>query len=210
MPSRNDVITDAVKECLREMYLYSTPSITWENFLLENKHWKAENEDNPDKSPKDYSPRPYEFYYLPIEIYKTIQGYYDSAYRISPELSDDIDILISYMKDPIRNKYISEETDENGNRHPAGYRSYEHFESLASIIGEDNFNKVVEYLESAKKFYRWDSDLQKFQFNVMNISPCSNKETVIKNWKEWRNEDIEIDDTKILSNFYGDDENYCK
>ena len=56
----------------------------------------------------------------------------------------------------------------------------------------------------AGKFYNWNRDVSTFNINVyLGASPCSNKQTVIDNWKIYRNQDIGIDESK-----YKDDNDY--
>ena len=155
--TRNDVLTDAVDKCMKELYKYAQPSITWDNFIKENKlylklekEWKSfrdiyENkESDPEKWDKvkayyedwiDKSitecigPRPFEFYYLPKDILKDIADSYVDAYKIDShqELLDTIETLKNYCKNPIVDKYIKKEGEP-------GYRGYEHPDNLEKEI----------------------------------------------------------------------------
>ena len=59
----------------------------------------------------------------------------------------------------------------------------------------------------AGNFYNWNRDLNSFNMSVyLGASPCSNKDTVIENWKKYRNQDIEIDEEQIKKDYYGEDE----
>ena len=168
-------------------------------------------------------PRPYEFYFLPKEIMKDICDSYVHAYKIDnqQELLDTIEILKNYCKEPIVDKYIDDWTDETGFHHP-GYRSYDHPDNLEKeirkILDPDNstfvgdlstriLNTFFEFLDMAGNFFNWNRDLNSFNISVyMGPSPSSNKETVIKNWKEYRGEDIEIDEEQIKKEYYGEEE----
>ena len=59
----------------------------------------------------------------------------------------------------------------------------------------------------AGKFFRWDRDLNSFKMSVyLGPSPNSNKKAVIENWKKYRNKDIEINEERIIKEyFYGED-----
>ena len=58
----------------------------------------------------------------------------------------------------------------------------------------------------AGNFFNWNRDLNSFNISVyMGPSPHTNKETVIKNWKEYRNQDIEIDEEQIKKDYYGEE-----
>ena len=176
MISRDDVISDAVNKCMEELYKYVQPEVSWEDFIKQNKEWK------------EGDPKLYEFYYLDQKIQNEIMENYSHAYRIPPELVSNIECIKNYFNEPIRDKYIKEEGKP-------GYRGYEKFTPLKEIIGEDNYKKVEEYLDEAGKFYKWDRDLQSFNFTIaLGASPNINKQAVINNWKKYRNKDIEIKD----------------
>lgn len=161
--TRNDVISQAIDQCLKELYSYVQPKVTWEEFEKENKTYSKKykiwenyshafhnRENKPEvwmqynASFKDWEnksitecigPKPYEFYYLPKEIMKDICDNYIDAYNIDSqqELLNTISILKDYCRNPIVDKYINEYTDENGNWHP-GHRSYDHPDNLETEI----------------------------------------------------------------------------
>lgn len=161
--TRNDVISQAVDQCLKELYSYVQPKVTWEEFEKENevysnkyKVWESfktafHNKDKnleiwlqyqasfPNWENKSITecigPKPYEFYYLPKEVMKDICDNYIYAYNIDSqqELLNIISILKDYCRNPIVDKYINEYTDENGNWHP-GHRSYDHPDNLEKEI----------------------------------------------------------------------------
>ena len=252
--TRNDVIGQAVEQCLKELYSYVQPKVSWEEFKKENKiysekyktwenyrHAFHNREDNPeiwtqyDASFKDWKdksitecigPRPYEFYYLPKEIMKSICDSYVYAYNIDSqqELLNTIHILKNYCREPVVDKYINDYTDENGNYHP-GHRSYDNpdnlYKEIAKVVSNysldpadensdeviDLCNKFFEFLDMAGNFYNWSRDLNSFNMSVyLGPSPNSNKKAVIENWKKYRNQDIEIDEEQIKKEYYGEDE----
>lgn len=163
MITRDDVLSQACVDCMKELYSFVYPKVTWEDFKKENeaynKRYKTwENFDKAfqekDKNPeiwlqyqstfKDWEnksitecigPKPFEFYFLPREIMKSICEEYIYAYRIDlqQELLNTIDILKNYCRKPIIDKYIDEHTDENGDWHP-GYRGYERPDNLEKEI----------------------------------------------------------------------------
>lgn len=203
MISRTKVISQAIESCLEELYKYAQPSVDWEDFKKQNAEWK------------EGEPKPYEFYYLHEDITKEICEYYIDAYRIGSELESTVQILVNYLRYPIVDKYIEEYTDDDGNYHP-GKRGYENPDNLVTeltnIIQDSKLAEkcevlVYKFLYMATDFYKWDNDLQKFNFNVyLGASPSSNKEEVINNWKKYRNKDIEIEDYN-LNEWYEDIEN---
>jgi len=247
--TRNDVISQAVEQCLKELYSYVQPKVSWEEFEKENKiysekyrtwenyrHAFYNRENNPEmwmqyyasfKDWKDKSitecigPKPYEFYYLPEDIMKDICDSYAYAYNIDSqqELLNTISTLKNYCREPIVDKYIDDWTDETG--HHPGYRSYDHPDNLVKEVtkiltkyddsmdseqGEEIVNKFFEFLDMAGNFYNWNRNLNTFNMSVyLGPSPNSNKEAVIKNWKEYKNKDIKIDEEQIKKDYYGEE-----
>ena len=208
--TRNEVIGQAVDQCMKELYSYAVPKVSWEDFIEENKAYKTGD------------PRPYEFYYLPKDIMKDICDSYIYVYQLDSqqELLNTISILKDYCRNPIVDKYINEYTDEYGDWHP-GHRDYDHPDNLEkelyNLIPDSGFtkseivksiqDKFFEFLDMAGNFYNWNRDLNTFSMNVyLGASPNSNKEAVIENWKKYRNVDIEIDEEQIKRDYYGDDE----
>ena len=233
MINRDDVLSKAVDDCLKELYTLVVPKVTWEEFKEEckiysekYKKWESERKANPELDKKSKTecigPAPYEFYFLPREIMKDICDSYVHAYKIDnqQELLDTIEILKNYCKKPIVDKYIDDWTDETGFHHP-GYRSYDHPNNLEKEItkiltkyddsmdseqGEEIVNKFFEFLDMAGNFFNWNRDLNSFNMSVyMGPSPHTNKEAVIKNWKEYRNQDIEINEEQIKKDYYGEE-----
>jgi hypothetical protein len=243
MITRDDVISSAVDNCIKELYSLAQPSVEWDKFIKENKIYSKRYEawerykyllnkrkELSEKELKEFSsfpsiwknksitecigPRPYEFYYLPRKVMKRICDSYIHAYKLDDqrELLDTIKILKIYCKEPIVDKWI-----EGENGFP-GHRGYDHPDNLKkelSDILDDDIgnafqsnkeieelsiklqNKFFEFLDMAGNFYNWNRDLNSFSMSVyLGPSPNSNKEAVIKNWKQYRNKDIEIDESK--------------
>lgn len=239
--TRNEVLSEACDKCLKELYTWVTPKISWDDFKEECRiyseiykewdDWKMKNQTNhpewKDKSITEcIGPRPYEFYYLPKEIMNDICDSYVRAYNIDSqqELLNTIQILKNYCKEPIVDKYIDDWTDETGLHHP-GYRSYDHPDNLKTVIANFlnqkynslyNFDeecakelqdKFFEFLDMAGNFYNWNRDLNTFNTTVyLGPSPCSNKEAVIKNWKQYRKQNIKIDEKQIKEEYYGEED----
>lgn len=223
--TRNKVLEMASLACLKELYSKVQPAVTWEDFTGQNKMysnqyklWEKTKDLDPNYIGKTrlecIGPAPYEFYYLPRDVMSEICDSYVHAYKINnqQELLDTIKTLKNYCKKPIVDKYINDWTDETGFHHP-GYRSYDHPDNLKkqlidlipdsgfdkSAIAESVQSKFFEFLDMAGNFYNWNGDLNAFNTAVyLGPSPCSNKETVIKNWKLYRNKDILIDDSLYI------------
>lgn len=222
MITRRDVLADAIDKCTRELYSLAQPEVNYDDFIEENKIY-LEKEKEYYSLPKDnrpsyheyMGPKPYEFYYLPREIFKEIADSYVDAYKLNDkqELLDTIQILKNYCKEPIVDKWI--EKDDND----SGYKSYEHPDNLDKEVGKylrEKFtfisdeplkeielhsnelqNKFFEFLDMAGDFYNWTGYLNAFNTHIyLGGTPSSNKESVIENWKKYRNIDIEIDESK--------------
>ena len=172
--TRNELIGEAVDKCLKELYSYVQPKVTWKEFMKENSEylkklsewnkytdakyyekenpqlWEEWNTIRPNWRNKNITecigPRPYEFYFLPQEIMKDICDSYVNAYRldIKQEFLDNIDVLKNYCVNPIVDKYVNDWVDETGFHHP-GYRSYDHPDNL-----EKEIDKVITNYKSGK------------------------------------------------------------
>lgn len=161
-------------------------------------------------------PSPYEFYYLPIKVVNDICDSYIHAYKLDnkQELLNTIEILKQYCNDPITDKYIDSWTDEDG-YHP-GYKNYirpaclkarivefleEHYDlydpEYNSKDSQEILDMFFEFLDMAGNFYDWNGELNSFN-NALYLGPIpnSNKQSVIDNWKQFRNQIIEINDNE--------------
>lgn len=230
--TRQDVLIQACDQCMKELYEYVVPHIDWEQFKKECEEyskkykewddWKMKNILHPEWEGKSIEEcigiPPYEFYYLPKEIMRDISDSYIYAYNLdhNQELLDIIDILKKYCEDPIVEKW----TNDN----ESSYRGYDRPNNLQTeikniikrdypLINEDELtseciSKFFEFLDNAGNFFKWNGDLNSFNTTIyLGVSPCSNKESVIKNWKKYKNIDIEINEDKIKENYYGEEIN---
>lgn len=212
---RDKVLEMASMACLKELYTKVQPSVDWDDFMQENKDYSEKYklwEQMPDRPNIEEfcGPRPYEFYYLPRDVMKEVCDSYVRAYGIDTqqELLNTIEILKSYCKDPVVDKWIERNGDE------PGYRGYEHPDDLETelnklfkeyfndsetdsyYVAQEVVNKFFEFLDMAGNFYNWNRDLNAFNETVyLGPSPNSNKEKVIENWKKYRDKDIIIDDS---------------
>lgn len=184
MKTRHDVLSEAVEEALKECYKLAQPKVTWEDFKKENKEYI----DN--KLDEKGIPAPYNFYYLPVSEFEYIKDYVADSYRLYNPLVASLERLVGYFKNPRITVY-----DKQHGKH------YEALDDLESVIGEEAYEKVMDYIEKCSDFYKADSWYNSYCFNVcLGASPSSNKEEVIKNWKKYRNKDITIDDSLYEEN----------
>lgn len=252
MITRNKVLSQAVDECMKELYSLAQPSVDWEEFVKENKiysekfevwekynraknlkekepdKWEIEKKFHPDWEDKSITecigPRPYEFYYLPREVFKEVCDSYVEAYRMNSQqnLLDIIQILKNYCKEPIVDKYIEGKGKPGDDDYDPGHRGYEHPDNLVKelyamlkmycndseadlqYVAEESQNKFFEFMDMAGDFFCWNRDLHAFNTAVyLGASPCSNKQAVIDNWKIYRKQKIKIDDDK-----YNEEQDY--
>lgn len=174
-----DILSEAIERCLDEMYRYAQPSITFEELKeLSKKEFEETGKPQP----------VHERYYLSPEEYKVIEEKYLDAYNLIDKFKDHCDLIIRDMKEGCsKDKWI-----EGKDGFP-GHRGYKKVPSLDNEIGEENLNKVIDFIEMRKNFYRINKDEQRFRFSVMNYSPYSNKEAVINYWKS-KGIDLKIED----------------
>jgi len=217
--TRRKVLEMASLACLKELYSKAQPAISWDDFLQQNIEYskKYEQWERLEDKPNLYDycgPRPYEFYYLPQEVFKEIADSYVDAYCIDSQqnLLNIIDTLKDYCLSPIKESYIKESDGEERRRyvHPDNIKKtvqsllqafYLDSDCDSSYVSDELVKIFFEFLDDAGKFYCWNRDLNTFNATVyLGPSPCSNKETVIKNWKIYRNKDITIDESIYIEN----------
>lgn len=230
MITRDKVLSRAADDCMKELYSLVYPKVDWNDFISQNKlysnkyvTWEKTKDTDPNYIGRTITecigPRPYEFYYLPADILKDVVNNYVHAYKIDShqELLDIIAILKGYCDEPIVDKWIE---GKNGN---PGHKGYDHpdniYKEIAKIITKYSIeeatensddvieicNKFFKFLDMAGEFYTWNRDLNSFYQTVyLGCSPCTNKNTVIENWKKYRNKDIEINEKQIKEEYYGE------
>ncbi len=201
---RDDVIGDAVIKTLDAMFRMSTPSITMEEL--------KEIVANTPPAERDKLEL-YNQHYLPENLQREIFDLYLHAFRLNDKFPDHVDVVSDYLTvDTIIDTYVE---DENG----CGHRGYDHVATAAqriyNLIKEKNKNvkitvdEIAEIIKNhcdmAKKFYRFNIDYQKFSFETWMRSPCSNKETVEKYWRQ-TDPDFTIDESEFPSSIWDDDE----
>lgn len=213
MLDRNEIISKAIDDCMREMYAKSQPVGDFDQLVQDVKDGKI-----------DKNERIYERYYLSKDEFDYILQKYKDAYRFNEEWSSNIELLEKYLREGgTKDKYIAGETDESGFTRP-GYRGYEKVpplkEQILNIVSkldcsalptkvtEDIYNKVMETIGCCKEFYKFDRENSVFSISVaLGASPTSNKETVKRWWKENKGIDIKIEE-RIPKLFWYYDQGY--
>ncbi len=215
MLNRREILKKAVHDCMCEMYKKAQPSADLDQIIEDYKAGKIGKDE-----------RVYERYYLSQEEFLYIRDKYKEAYRIKEEWKPNIEVLEKYLVEGgLKDKYIPEEVDEDGMRHP-GYRSSEKVPPLKELIldimkdfdmseaaaevGEQIYDKVMETIKNCKDFYMFDREERDFDIGVaLGASPTSNPGDVKKWWKENKALDIEIEERNPLlfweKEYYGDE-----
>lgn len=203
---------------LSENKKYSSDYIMWKEynkiFKEREKYpekWKTMKELFPNWENKSIieciGPRPYEFYYLPRNILEEVVNNFVYAYELDQhqQLLDTIHILKNYCEDPIV-KHIKKEENQPEYDHPDNLKTevtkllnmyFHNSDCDLFVIAEDIEKIFFEFLNMAEKFYNWNGELNSFNTGVyLGISPNTNKQAVIDNWKKYRNQTIEINDNE--------------
>ena len=169
---RIDVLNQAVMNCLKELYSLTIPKVDWDDFIEQNKTYKE-------------GPPPYRFYYLPYTILNLVVENYIYCYNIGSKFHEDLELLKYYIEKPYVNAF-----NKNG-------RYNKSITPLEEKIGVKAYSIVLDYIQKAKDFYDRDPELSQFKTAIyLGSAPNSNKEDVIKCWKEYRNIDIELIEPK--------------
>lgn len=199
---RRDILERCFHDCMKEMYEKAQPSADYDQLIQDYIDGKIGKDETV-----------YDRYYLSNEEFTYIKDKYKEAYRIKEEWRDNIEVLERYLNEGgSKDKYIPEQTDEDGFTHP-GYRSYEKVPPLKEHIknildqhlettelpqvrvelADELTNKVMELISACKDFYKFDREETQYEFSVcLGASPTSNKETVKKWWKENKGIDVDI------------------
>lgn len=196
--TRSDILGQALKECMREMYSKAQPPADYDKYVKQVQSGEITDE----------RPYIYQRHYLSDKEAHYIVDKYIDTYRFKNEWISNIDLLLKDLKNGcIVDKYIDDYTDSNGNTHP-GYRGYDNRAPLKERISdilkqsgtaenglsEKICEEVFDYIENRRNFYRFDREENQFNYSIfLGSCPTSNKQAVIDYWKS-QGKDIEIVD----------------
>jgi hypothetical protein len=206
-------------EFVKENKIYSERYKAWERYYeLSKKESLSEEElkefstypgEWKDKSLEDcIGPAPFKFYYLPRNVFEEVVNNFVYAYELDQhqQLLDTIHILKDYCEKPIVDKYIKKEDGLPEYDHPDNLKKevtkllnmYFHNSNCdLSAIAEDIEKVFFDFLDMAGNFFKWNGYLEAFNYTIyLGASPYTNKQEVIDNWKKYRNQIIEIDDSE--------------
>lgn len=165
-----DLLTEAIKGCLRQMYKKAQPPADFDNLPPDSKEYPI-----------------YQRHYLSKKAYKVIEQYFIDTYQLSNDFPSYCDLLENYLVEggPVE-VYVKE-------KGKPGFRDYEQSPKISDVISSEDVEKVLKLIHNCKEFYNSNYRENQFRFNVANYSPTSNKQTVIDYWKS-QDIDIEIVD----------------
>lgn len=145
MKTREEVLVQAYKECLRDLYLNSEPPIDIKE-LIDSGFKDDENDPLRNK------------HFIDEETFTEIVEDTKWAYGIIDHLHDNLELIKSDLT--------------NGPTVRTSKYEYTTLKPLKEEIGEEAYNKVMEYIDAISKFYRKDSDVSKFDFSLfLGASP---------------------------------------
>lgn len=172
--TRDKVITKAVHDMIREMYLRAQPPIDINVYEEQYRQGILDKD-------KD---RCYEWHYLPEPIQSQIVDAYLEAYNANDQMKYWFNWLKELFKDGGR-RTVYEDIFGTGEK----VRSSEPTEKLAHLIGEENAEKVYKLIDDFLGFYRTNHDEHSIRVAIF-YCPTSNPKTVLKKWP-----DLKIDDS---------------
>lgn len=203
MVNRENILNEAYKACMTEMYLKAQPSADFNKLLEDVKAGKLEDSQ---ECPL------YSRYYLSYDEFNYIKDKYIKAYRIKEEFTDNINIVKDYFDGKgHKDVWIPAEKREDGYIKP-GYRSIAEVPHIKTVISdilkeynnEDDecvnkiTHKIFQYLEDCQDFYRFDREENSFNYSIcLGCSPTSNKKSVIEYWAK-QGININIEDRNPL------------
>ena len=190
--NRDEIIKEAIERCLDEMYQKSQPKASYYDYVAKVKKGKIGKDE-----------KVFERHYLCQKQFEYILNKYIKAYRLGNEWKSNIEFLIDNLKNG-GYKTVYRPLIKGGE--PC--RTSEKMKPIKDIIGQENAEKLFDYIETIKRFYRFDREEEVFNFNVcLGASPSSNAKTVKDYWKS-QGIDIEIDTTELTADQYWEIDEY--
>lgn len=209
--TRDNIISRAITECMREMYAKAQPSADYDKLVEDMKTGKIGKDE-----------LVFNRHFLSHDEFNYILNKYIDMYRLREEWTSNMDLLIDYVSNGgSKDKWIPDHT-KNG-MHYTGHRGYEKVDPLKKqfdvILNEYNihdenmlnrlYDAAINTINDCKDFYKFDREQSSFSIAVaLGASPTSNQETVKEYWKSQGVDiDIEIRNPLLFweQDYYGDD-----
>ena len=190
MISRKEILEEAVHRCLKDMYLWSQPSINIDYLI-------ASGFKDDEKNPL------YRRHYLSSKNYSYLMNTYIKAYRMKDDWEKDFELIVYYLyKGGLKDKYV-DDGDCNS------YISYENTLPFSGYFEQEYVDIIMSFIGDCHDFYRVNNEERSFSFTMcLGVgSPTSNKEEVEKYWQENKRPDFKIKDFYIDDVLYGTEDN---
>lgn len=197
MKTRDDIISQAIKECYIELYKWSQPSIDITSILTNNEF-------------KDDKECPmYMKHYLSKDNTEYIMDKYREMYGIVDTWNDTFDTLKDQLlKGGLENYYVSRNGDI------PGYKDYKEVSPLNKVLSNpSDINIVIEYIEKVQNFFKWHSrEVNNFNYTILlGFSPTYESERVELYWQSHGFPNFKIKNFKVVDIIYdGDEESFIK
>ena len=193
MQIQQDIISQARKDCLRELFKWAQPSVDYDRLI--NEYMEKYTED-----PSSVDNSFFEHYYLSQENMDYIIARFIEAYHIGKDWNDNIDLLIQYITEkPYEWKYIKDEFGLN----------QKHTERIPNLqeTSPEHYQEILDLINTCKKFYSRDLVKESFTFPIyLGASPSPFKNSVIEYWRNNGYPDFNIKDFKVDEVIYSDEE----
>lgn len=145
MKTREEVLVQAYNECLRDLYLNSEPPVDIKE-LFDSGFKDDENDPLRNK------------HFIDEETFTEIVEDTKWAYGIIDHFHDNLELIKSDLT--------------NGPTVRTSKYKYTALKPLKEEIGEEAYNKVMEYIDAIYNYYKKDSDVSKFDFTIfLGASP---------------------------------------
>ncbi len=194
MKTREEILSQAVKECVTEMFKWAQPSVDLEE-LIAGKY--KDDKENP----------LWKIHYLSENNFDYIRESYATAYGIVDEWDDTFETIYNQLeKGGIERDYKPAEGDK------PSYKGYKKVDPLKMHLHtSEDYDVVIEYIKKIQHFFKYHNrELTSYNMTVcFGVSPNSNKEVVEKYWQENGRPNFRIKDYDISDVIYniGDYEN---
>jgi hypothetical protein len=188
MITRTDILSEAIHNCLAEMYRWSQPSIDIDKLIADG---FKDDKENP----------LYDRHYLSQENFIYIRDRFKEAYGITDEWDNTFDTLIKYLVEGgIEDDYKPAIEDR------PGYRDYKEVPALETFIGKESTEQCLTLIKKCRDFYKGHC-LETNQFDMTMAlgvgSPNSCAERVENYWHNNGRPDFTIKEFKVDDVIYG-------
>lgn len=182
--SYDEIMWNAIKDTLEEMYQNSYPKISWKQRVQDK------------KDGKDVDIDLINHHYIPKELFESILEEATNNYSYDKFFKEYTEHFESILLNGGRLKDLNGSKDD-----------YKEYGSLKDEIDEESFKKISERIDAYKRTFRFDWKRWSFDHSVMNYAPSINREQVIEYWKS-QGVDLQIpSDEEIIRIYYeGEDE----